>query len=125
MVNAVRQLVDHYLRYKSFATLQGDLRLTTNQYTNFQKLQYFGLAFRTRKGWFPTPRAIAFIHGRIKIADRAMTFGKDILAPDHPAWQGVKVAEHYVWQIDITSYKRAESYRAEKTVNPNQASLFP
>lgn len=124
LVGALRKLVDYYLRNKRFAVLS-DLMLTINQYSNFQKLQYFKLIFRTPSGWFPTPLGIRFILGQVAIPDRARTFGKEILERDHPAWKNVEVTDRFVWEINQLAYKRADAYRAEKSKNPAQASLFP
>ena len=114
-MEALRQLYDFVhvnIAEKPFAVanLQKDLNLTKNQYNNFQKLQYFGLVERYKKGWEIRQKGIDFIEGKIAISDKAMTFGGEVVLPPHKAWNGVKIAKKYVYEIDENSYKKIEEY---------------
>ena len=90
LANALRQLVVFYERNGRACKLQKDLPLTINQYNNFQKLQYFKLVQRTKKGYFPTRKGSAFVYGEIKVYDMVATFGSTILDYDHEAWNTVR-----------------------------------
>ena len=66
--------------------LQKDLKLTKNQYNNFQKLQYWGLV--EKQGgttyWIITELGRDFIKGIKSIDNKAFTFGKAIQTLDSP-----------------------------------------
>ncbi len=108
LVEALRQLYD----FGNTANLQKDLKLTKNQYNNFQKLQYFGLVERAI-GWGITLKGKEFIEGKKAISDKAMTFGGEVVLPPHKAWNGVKIVKKYVYDIDRESWKKIEDYQSE------------
>lgn len=116
IVKALRVLVDFYESRKNGAGL-GELSLTTQQYNNFQKLQYFDLIRKIDGLWYPTSKGSEFIMGKIAVPTTSATMGKEILGYEHPAWQThTKELEFlFVWQIDEISYKKRPEYGAEKT----------
>jgi len=117
LVKALRELVDFYEDNREMANLQKDLKLTKNQYNNFQKLQYFDLVRRVETlGWIPTKKGLNFVHGLEPCMTTVATFGKEILKYDHIAWQTHKgtIESKYIGDIDETSYKRRTEYKEEK-----------
>lgn len=123
MVGVLRQLVDFYEENRKPANLQRDLKLTKNQYNNFQKLQYFGVVVRTQHGWYPTEIGMDFIYGDRMIYNPVATFGSNILPIGHEAWKTAtkQPQQVAVQEIDETSYKRRENYQEEKS---NQTKMF-
>jgi hypothetical protein len=123
LVQALRQLVDFYETSKRAANLQTDLKLDHNQYNNFQKLQYFGLAFRTPDGWLPEEYGIKFIYGEQAAPTTAATMGGKVIPYSDPIWKthGTPVEWKFVKTIDEISYKKRPDYAAEKS---KQASIF-
>lgn len=125
LVSALRQLVDFYESTRNPANLQKNLSLTKNQYNNFQKLQYFNLVHRAgSSGWVPSMNGMRFIHGEMRIRNTALTFGRQILSYDHEAWQDRKYRLVGVVDIDATSYKKPEAYKAEKSGPAAQLSFW-
>lgn len=116
MVGALRQLVDFHEKNRRAANLQKDLTLTKNQYNNFQKLQYFGLARRLEHGWTPESLGIDFIYGGGVVMVPAATLGGEVLLPWHEAWNFHKRERRSVTihDIDQLSYKQRPEYAQEK-----------
>lgn len=79
LANALEQLVEFFIKTGHGCNLQKDLKLSKNQYNNFQKLQYFGLVHRNDNGWIPTSKGVNFINGEATIEVPVATFGKEIL----------------------------------------------
>ncbi len=117
MVKALRQLVDFHDRERRGCNLQKDLMLSKNQYNNFQKLQYFGLAFRTKEGWWPEFAGFSFIHGEKACYDKVATFKKSILSAENEFWQNSnkKPRPIFVKDIDLSSWKPRQDYQTEKS----------
>jgi len=116
MVEALKQLVDHYSRHRRRVNLQKDLNLTKNQYNNFQKLQYFRLVHRDTGGWVPTSGGTRFIQGEIGCPDVVATMGKEVLSWWHKAWDthGAVTKTVYVTDFLDTRYKGKEEYKEER-----------
>jgi len=89
LVEALRQLVDHYEDRGIACNLQNHLRLTKNQYNNFQKLQHFDVVRRTE------------------------------ISHNHECWDNIKTKPEliFVQDIDETSYKQRKEYQADKGGN--------
>jgi hypothetical protein len=123
MVRSLRQLINFYEQNKRAAGLQKDLNLDHNQYNNFQKLQYFDLAKRTKDGWFPTEDGIKFIYGEIAVPTTAATIGKRIIGHNDPIWKThtVPVEWKFVKNVDLVSYKKRPEFQEEKS---NQIKMF-
>ena len=122
MVGALKQLVEFYETKKKKCNLQENLRLTHNQFANFQKLQYFGLARRDKEGWLPTNDGIEFIYGSVCITVPVAVMNGEILPDDHEAWDTHAGERHqvFVFDIDETAYKKRPEYAKER----NQSTLF-
>jgi len=116
MVQALEQVVDYYMKYSKGCNLQKHLKLTKNQYNNFQKLQYFGVVVNTETGWIPTRLGVGFIRGEMAIMNPVATFGKEILGQFHEAWYTAdkKPKQTYIHQIKNYEYKGRESYKEER-----------
>ena len=116
LIQALRQLVDFYDTNRRECNLQGDLRLTKNQYNNFQKLQYFKLVQRTEHGYYPTQKGSDFIYGKVPCFNSVATYGKDVLEYNHEAWVTHKSQPYKVMVSDIDqfAYKKREEYKEEK-----------
>lgn len=114
LINALQKLVNEYKKTGLWCKI-AELNLTTTQYNNFQKLQYFRLVYRIDGIRTPTEKAILFLDGKIPIYPRVATMGKDILWLDHPARQTdhSMPTRKYVYEIDW-NYKRREEYQEEK-----------
>lgn len=112
MVSALRQLVDYWDEYGKSCNLQRDLRLTKNQYNNFQKLAYFGLVGRTTNGWYPSELGREFIYGRARSWNKVATFKGQTVGFDHPVWKGAKVRPSlkHIREIDEIAYKNPIEY---------------
>lgn len=122
LANALKQLVEFYEIKKQKCNLQKDLRLTYNQYNNFQKLQYFGLVKRDSEGWFPTNEGMEFIYGSVCITIPVATIDGEVLPDDHEAWDTHKGERKqvFIFDIDETAYKKRPDYAKER----QQANLF-
>lgn len=121
LVKALRQLVDYYEQEKKPCNLQKRLNLTHNQFTNFQKLQYFGLVLRTIDGWYPTEKGIGFIAGELSIKNPVATFKNEVLSYNHEAWKTHKAEPVDLWvnDIDQFSFKKRSDYQSEKSLQTN------
>ncbi len=127
MIGSLYQLQKFYEVNKVPANLQKDLNLTKNQYNNFQKLQHFGVVYRSKKGWIPTILGRKFIYGVMKIPKRVATIDNEVIAWDHEAW-----STHNDGKIDLETihvrdyipfeYKQREEYQKEK--GQKNESLF-
>jgi hypothetical protein len=88
-----------------------DLDLTVNQFTNFQKMKYFGLVEniddhgqRKRGVWKITDLGISFVHGRSQVPRSVYTYRGDVVE---------RTDEHvYVWQLS-KEYLTREDYLNE------------
>ena len=80
MVSALLQLY----RIGRPVNLQKDLKLTKNQYNNFQKLQYLFLVepVMGSSSWFITKSGKEFIENTLTICNSGFTFGGEILHHD-------------------------------------------
>jgi len=116
LVKALRSLVDFYEKHKTTAEL-GELDLTTQQYSNFQKLQYFKLVFHDKNAWGPTPLGKDFIEGVVPVTTTAANMGRKTLEYNHEAWDThtAELETLFVHQIDEGSYKKRPEYVEEKT----------
>jgi hypothetical protein len=116
LADALEQLVNFYIRTARGCNLQKDLKLSKNQYNNFQKLQYFALVHNEETGWFPTSRGVNFINGEIAVEAPVATFGKEILNSWHPAWQTAekRPAPLHITQVKNYNWKGREEYKEEK-----------
>ena len=121
IVKALSQLVHYYMKTREVCNLQKHLILTKNQYNNFQKLQYFGLVYRAKGGWFPTQLGKQFIFGELVVQIRQVTFRGKALPYSHEAWEGKFPDKKYVFQISETAWKKREEYALEKS---NQLHLI-
>lgn len=118
LVKALRSLVDYYERRREPAEL-GNLNLNTQQYSNFQKLQYFKLVEHVGNAWEPTPLGRDFIAGLVPVITTAANMGRETLEMDHPAWgtHTAPLESLFVHQIDEASYKKRDEYVEEKTLS--------
>jgi len=119
LVEALRQLVDHYEDRGIACNLQNHLRLTKNQYNNFQKLQHFDVVRRTENGWYPTTKGIKFIYGDCQVWNKVSSMGNETLSHNHECWDNIKTKPEliFVQDIDETSYKQRKEYQADKVGN--------
>jgi len=109
----VSALAQGYVKKKPF-NLQQDLKLTKNQYNNFQKLQYFDLVEKVvgTTNWTVTERGKLFLRGEITIENKAFTFGKRVIASSSPMIERLKPVIKMVHAMDIvkTDYQKLHDY---------------
>lgn len=89
------------------------LQLDNTQFTNFQKLRYFGLAFTTGQHgeWHITNTGRAFLAGRVQVSQHVIT-------------RNALVIQKSVEQVYIHDIKDCVSYKVEWQEQASQPTLF-
>lgn len=124
LIGAFEKLVEFRSKKRVPASLS-DLDLTINQYSNFQKLQYFKIVFRNELWRQPSEKGLLFFQWKIQCENRTANFGKQTLPLDHEAWQTDSKWRKKMWIWDFNAdhkWKQKGEYQSEK--QSNMKSLF-
>lgn len=95
MVLALKKLCDMYLEKRKRIKLV-ELNLNNNDFSNFQKIKYWGLVHRDEHGWIPTRRAFMFFRGDFSIPEVQATLNNQVLKWDDEAWKARSKANEIV-----------------------------
>lgn len=122
LLQAFIALCAFYINRKRPAGI-AELDLDPVQYTNFQKLQYFGLVDRTPKGYVPTRNGFAFYYGEARIPVTVYTMESEVLPESHEAVRESAKARQrvFIHEIIRTHYVQRPEWQAQASP---QASLF-
>jgi hypothetical protein len=128
----LRAAVRHYdrnsihIRHEMYAAKGSPFQLTTDQWSNFGKLRYFGLAHHAGKEnpksgkWLLTDRGGAFLRGDIAIPRKVFTFrGHPVDSPEP-----VKPVHILEYRKELPSFETYYDFKPAQSRLPKTAQLF-